>query len=513
MLGEIFKNNPPKSDIPNSSISSNSNFAKGGGGSTNSNSNSAKGGGGSTNSNSNSAKGGVPERSIKSILKASSYGNANSIPITNGFNPNSNRIDILVSVNSLTIDFQKNTHHGILYEEDMCDNCRSIGEQCQKCKCELDEVRSRGFFNRKNNSKNVEDDSENVEDDSEKYDYLKKNTSTNARQPIKKGQITTTITFSANKHSEEIGKNLIVPLCEEPIIKKSKVFKISKKRPEGCIEYVIFFKVDDNEVSLRFFSKTKLSNQDVKDALEFFNTHSANSFSAILYISDKIEFKPKPTSDEAEKYSDFKCLPVYEDIDVKRFNILGVVANFRIGELHDKYSSCKQGLENMKKHLNWIEKENGDLLKINNELISACTISSENCNTLLVEIKKEELEKNALLIALRKAELERDIAESERDAALLALSRKSDELIQLRKEILKEGSIKIGLNTLCEGDESSSSSYTVHTFFHLFIYFLTLMMMYITMTDTTKTPVHIKPTKKQSEHNPRDNAAENRDSG
>ena len=119
----------------------------------------------------------------------------------------------------------------------------------------------------------------------------------------------------------------------------------------------------------------------------------------------------------------------------------------------------------MKKHLKWIEKENGNLL-----------------------------------IELKKAESARDTAESARDAALKALSKKADELIQLRNERSGKGNSKSCMVNLCEIDDSSSSSCTIQTFFQLFIFFLTLMKIYITI-DVMGDPSRIRLKKKPSGDN------------
>ena len=473
-----------------------------------------KGGGMSERSINNSSTNLMP---MKSILKKPSCGNANSIPITNGFNQDSNRIDILFSVNSLIFDVTKNTHHGILYEEDMCNRCRPTGEVCKECKDELSKVRGKDIieFEKREDNKNEEFVFDNFIycnnkncNSTIKFSYINKSSNNifteyfnnsnvctsciNSRKPIKKGERTSTIKLSPSKTERKNGKttktDFFVPLFDGRIIKKSKVFKILSEIPIDYFEFSYFFKVGLNiDVTLRLLSKTKLSKDDVQDALKFFNTHhSVNTFYAILDVQNKIEFKPKLTTiDEIEKYSNCKYLPSYKDIDVKRFDILGVDVNFH-PKLYDEFYSCKQDLKNTTKKLSLYETKNS---KLNFELEEEKLKTKEQS----ILLKKEKSEKEeALFQQLR--------AESERDAALLELSKKADKLIQLRKEILEKGNIKIGLNTLCEGDKSSSSPCTIQTFFQLFIFFLTLMKIYITI-DVMGDPSRIRLKKKPSGDN------------
>jgi hypothetical protein len=433
--------NPYKGEVNQRSItnnvsesSNNSNSAKDG--MSESSSIIGKIGGGSASLEGDSAKSGILERSVnksspnlipmKGILKKPSCKN----DFCEKFKP----IDIFIYINPSISFSAENTCHGMLFDEDFCSNCNDTGKQCQDCLEHSNNIRCRGFKNTFSYDKsNPELDPTLWCSECDKWIGDGNNrscyTCVNMRQPILNGDKTIKIELRRYRKTTTIRKPLSVAVYDERIIKKRKVFKIFSKRPEGYIEYVIFFKFGDNDVSLRFFSMEKLSKEDIKDALEFFNTHPVNSFYTILYVSDKIEFKPKLTFDEVEKYSKCKFLPEYENLHVKRFDILGVVSNFRIGDLHES------------------------------------------------------------------------------NAALFELSRKSSELLQLNEEKMGYGNRKQSMVNLCDAYDSSSSSCSIHTFFHLFIYSLTLMMMYVTMIDTTKNRVHIRPTKKRSE----DNTGENRD--
>ncbi|NBQ18020.1 hypothetical protein EBU24_06930, partial [bacterium] len=219
----------------------------------------------------------------------------------------------------------------------------------------------------------------------------------------------------------------------EEEIKHDKYNFLSKRPSSRYIEYVIFFIDDGIEVSIRFLSKAKLSKEDVQDALKFYNDSQTN---IRLNMSEKFMFESRPqTMDEIEKYPCREYFPEashrYQLMKIKKFYVLGVEA--------------------VNAKLEKINMDKDEVIRILKERIR------ENEETIYSEFRKADLEKQRLLIALKKAESARDAAESARDATLLALSKKADELIQLRKEILPKGNIKTGLYTFCEGDKSSSS--------------------------------------------------------
>jgi hypothetical protein len=214
-----------------------------------------------------------------------------------------------------------------------------------------------------------------------------------------------------------------------------------------------------------------LNKEAIQDGLEFFNSSRKNTFGIRLNISESFMFKSRPQSiDEREEYPSCEYFREatlrYQSIKIKRFDVEGV----------ETVSAESEKIDNSDK----------GIIKDLNSCISR---QIDHYDNLKEKLKKVELE---------------------RDEALCALSKKSDELLQLRDERSGKGNSKSCMVDLCEIDDSSSSSCTIQTFFQLFIFFLTLMKIYITI-DVMGDPSRIRLKKEPYRSKPGNNTDEDLD--
>lgn len=252
---------------------------------------------------------------------------------------------------TVRIDEESNTTQFLLKKDDLCFFCWQF-KPTKPCKYCMEKYRSRNKNSRKfvNDSKISsyeckkcksfqgfqyrDDETLEIFNSYDEGESLCK-TCINRRETITNGNEKISIDIKPPSKTGEY--YLCKPIMDfkkyDKPIKKCNPYKQLKTRPgPNFFEYVIFFIVEEKEVSLRFFSLTKMYGEDVKNALEFFNKDEAlNSYGIQLVMTDKCGFESRPFSDyETNLYGSREYFLInflterYKSLEIKRFDILGI---------------------------------------------------------------------------------------------------------------------------------------------------------------------------------------------